>query len=98
MKQCLFFRELKMVKFVYIVLNNYLFIIHQKLEIRDANKQNLTIVQEINQRKLKKQILIKNKSNLLLTLQIEFWIDLVLTLFGYLPGIVYAVYVLVGMR
>ncbi|XP_038906189.1 low temperature-induced protein lt101.2-like [Benincasa hispida] len=29
---------------------------------------------------------------------IEFWIDLVLTLFGYLPGIIYAVYVLVGTR
>ncbi|XP_019058997.1 PREDICTED: hydrophobic protein RCI2B-like [Tarenaya hassleriana] len=26
--------------------------------------------------------------------KVEFWICLVLTLFGYLPGIVYAVYVL----
>ncbi|XP_022145681.1 low temperature-induced protein lt101.2-like [Momordica charantia] len=29
---------------------------------------------------------------------IEFWIALLLTFLGYLPGIVYAVYVLVGMR
>ncbi|KAG7027999.1 Low temperature-induced protein [Cucurbita argyrosperma subsp. argyrosperma] len=28
---------------------------------------------------------------------VEFWIDLVLTFLGYLPGIIYAVYVLVGM-
>ncbi|KAK8302589.1 hypothetical protein V6Z12_D04G097300 [Gossypium hirsutum] len=27
--------------------------------------------------------------------QVEFWIDLVLTLVGYLPGIIYAIYVLV---
>ncbi|XP_072085494.1 salt stress-induced hydrophobic peptide ESI3 isoform X1 [Arachis hypogaea] len=26
---------------------------------------------------------------------VEFWIDLVLTLLGYLPGIIYAIYVLV---
>ncbi|KAF3337011.1 low temperature-induced protein lt101.2-like [Carex rostrata] len=26
---------------------------------------------------------------------VEFWIDLVLTLLGYIPGIVYAIYVLV---
>ncbi|KGN58938.1 low temperature-induced protein lt101.2 [Cucumis sativus] len=29
---------------------------------------------------------------------IEFWIDLVLTFFGYIPGIIYAVYVLIGTR
>ncbi|XP_044508196.1 low temperature-induced protein lt101.2-like [Mangifera indica] len=28
-------------------------------------------------------------------LGVEFWIDLVLTMLGYLPGIVYAIYVLV---
>ncbi|XP_022744637.1 low temperature-induced protein lt101.2-like [Durio zibethinus] len=27
---------------------------------------------------------------------VEFWIDLVLTLLGYIPGIIYAIYVLVG--
>ncbi|XP_030924258.1 low temperature-induced protein lt101.2-like [Quercus robur] len=26
---------------------------------------------------------------------VEFWIDLVLTLLGYIPGIIYAVYVIV---
>ncbi|XVE99380.1 hypothetical protein REPUB_Repub03eG0193100 [Reevesia pubescens] len=26
----------------------------------------------------------------------EFWIDLLLTLLGYIPGIIYAIYVLVG--
>jgi uncharacterized membrane protein YqaE (UPF0057 family) len=29
-------------------------------------------------------------------LQIEFWIDLLLTILGYIPGIIYAVYVLVA--
>ena len=29
-------------------------------------------------------------------MQVEFWIDLVLTLLGYLPGIIYAIYVLVA--
>jgi len=29
-------------------------------------------------------------------MQVEFWIDLVLTLLGYIPGIIYAIYVLVG--
>ncbi|XP_043710247.1 low temperature-induced protein lt101.2-like [Telopea speciosissima] len=28
--------------------------------------------------------------------QVEFWICLVLTLLGYIPGIIYALYVLVG--
>ncbi|CAI0442867.1 unnamed protein product [Linum tenue] len=28
--------------------------------------------------------------------QVEFWIALLLTLLGYIPGIVYAIYVLVG--
>ncbi|KAI4384433.1 hypothetical protein MLD38_002592 [Melastoma candidum] len=27
---------------------------------------------------------------------IEFWIDLLLTILGYIPGIIYALYVLVG--
>ncbi|GMY08711.1 Proteolipid membrane potential modulator [Fagus crenata] len=27
---------------------------------------------------------------------VEFWIDLVLTLLGYIPGIIYALYVLVA--
>ncbi|KAL6328195.1 hypothetical protein AAG906_034338 [Vitis piasezkii] len=27
---------------------------------------------------------------------IEFWIDLLLTILGYIPGIIYAIYVLVG--
>ncbi|XP_042416795.1 low temperature-induced protein lt101.2-like [Zingiber officinale] len=27
---------------------------------------------------------------------VQFWIDLLLTIFGYIPGIVYAIYVLVG--
>ncbi|XP_020224747.1 low temperature-induced protein lt101.2 [Cajanus cajan] len=27
---------------------------------------------------------------------VEFWIDLVLTILGYIPGIIYAIYVLVG--
>ncbi|KAE9621122.1 putative proteolipid membrane potential modulator [Lupinus albus] len=26
---------------------------------------------------------------------VEFWIDLVLTILGYIPGIIYAIYVLV---
>ncbi|CAN1164005.1 Low temperature-induced protein lt101.2 [Linum perenne] len=26
---------------------------------------------------------------------VEFWIDVLLTMFGYIPGIVYAIYVLV---
>jgi uncharacterized membrane protein YqaE (UPF0057 family) len=29
-------------------------------------------------------------------LQVEFWIDLLLTVLGYIPGIIYAVYVLVA--
>lgn len=29
-------------------------------------------------------------------LQVEFWIDLLLTILGYIPGIIYALYVLVG--
>jgi len=29
-------------------------------------------------------------------LQVEFWIDLLLTILGYIPGIIYAVYVLVA--
>lgn len=28
--------------------------------------------------------------------QVEFWIDLLLTVLGYIPGIIYAVYVLVA--
>lgn len=32
----------------------------------------------------------------LLKMQVEFWIDLVLTLLGYIPGIIYALYVLVA--
>ncbi|EFJ05789.1 hypothetical protein SELMODRAFT_136629 [Selaginella moellendorffii] len=28
--------------------------------------------------------------------EIEFWICLLLTVFGYIPGIIYAVYVIVG--
>lgn len=31
-----------------------------------------------------------------IVMQVEFWIDLVLTLLGYVPGIIYAIYVLVG--
>lgn len=31
-----------------------------------------------------------------IVMQVEFWIDLVLTLLGYIPGIIYAIYVLVG--
>ncbi|KAM3698230.1 hypothetical protein ACB098_06G173000 [Castanea mollissima] len=27
---------------------------------------------------------------------VEFWIDLLLTILGYIPGIIYALYVLVG--
>ncbi|KAK9154133.1 hypothetical protein Sjap_001613 [Stephania japonica] len=27
---------------------------------------------------------------------IEFWIDLLLTFLGYIPGIIYAIYVIVG--
>ncbi|CAD5186192.1 salt stress-induced hydrophobic peptide ESI3-like [Musa acuminata AAA Group] len=27
---------------------------------------------------------------------VEFWIDLLLTILGYIPGIIYAIYVLVG--
>nr|XP_019706219.1 salt stress-induced hydrophobic peptide ESI3 [Elaeis guineensis] len=27
---------------------------------------------------------------------VEFWIDLLLTIFGYIPGIIYAIFVLVG--
>jgi uncharacterized membrane protein YqaE (UPF0057 family) len=29
-------------------------------------------------------------------LQVEFWIDLLLTVLGYIPGIIYALYVLVA--
>lgn len=29
-------------------------------------------------------------------MQVEFWIDLLLTILGYIPGIIYAIYVLVG--
>ncbi|CAM8971476.1 unnamed protein product [Rhodiola kirilowii] len=29
-------------------------------------------------------------------LEVEFWICLVLTLLGYLPGIIYALYILLG--
>ncbi|CAI0427600.1 unnamed protein product [Linum tenue] len=29
---------------------------------------------------------------------VEFWIDLLLTMFGYLPGMIYAIYVLVGKQ
>jgi len=29
-------------------------------------------------------------------LQVEFWIDLLLTILGYIPGIIYALYVLVA--
>ncbi|CAI0394309.1 unnamed protein product [Linum tenue] len=29
---------------------------------------------------------------------VEFWIDLLLTMFGYIPGMVYALYVLVGKQ
>lgn len=32
---------------------------------------------------------------LILKMQVEFWIDLGLTLLGYIPGIIYAVYVIV---
>ena len=32
----------------------------------------------------------------LLKMQVEFWIDLLLTILGYIPGIIYALYVLVG--
>ncbi|XP_018823427.1 low temperature-induced protein lt101.2-like [Juglans microcarpa x Juglans regia] len=28
--------------------------------------------------------------------EVEFWIDLLLTILGYIPGIIYALYVLVG--
>ncbi|KAL6336385.1 hypothetical protein AAG906_014557 [Vitis piasezkii] len=28
---------------------------------------------------------------------VEFWIDLLLTILGYIPGILYALYVLVGL-
>ena len=31
-----------------------------------------------------------------LFLQVEFWIDLMLTILGYIPGIIYAIYVLVA--
>jgi uncharacterized membrane protein YqaE (UPF0057 family) len=29
-------------------------------------------------------------------MQMEFWIDLLLTILGYIPGIIYALYVLVA--
>jgi uncharacterized membrane protein YqaE (UPF0057 family) len=29
-------------------------------------------------------------------MQVEFWIDLLLTVLGYIPGIIYALYVLVA--
>lgn len=29
-------------------------------------------------------------------IKVEFWIDLLLTVLGYIPGIIYALYVLVG--
>ncbi|XP_052187511.1 low temperature-induced protein lt101.2-like [Diospyros lotus] len=29
-------------------------------------------------------------------LAVEFWIDLLLTFLGYIPGVIYAIYVLVG--
>jgi Proteolipid membrane potential modulator len=28
-------------------------------------------------------------------MQVEFWVDLLLTILGYIPGIIYAIYVLV---
>ncbi|KAG6673070.1 hypothetical protein I3842_16G092800 [Carya illinoinensis] len=28
--------------------------------------------------------------------EVEFWIDLLLTILGYIPGIIYALYVLIG--
>ncbi|XAR69039.1 hypothetical protein NMG60_11000491 [Bertholletia excelsa] len=28
-------------------------------------------------------------------LEVEFWIDLLLTILGYIPGVIYAIYVLV---
>ena len=31
-----------------------------------------------------------------LSMQVEFWIDLLLTILGYIPGIIYALFVLVG--
>ena len=29
-------------------------------------------------------------------MQVEFWLDLLLTILGYIPGIIYALYVLVA--